>query len=453
MTSRFTGFDGVKLAADVGGDPADPAVLLLPAFGQTRAAWARAARALIAAGRFVVTVDLRGHGESDWSPDGSYELGDIAQDVAAVIAQMPSQPAVVGAGLGGLAALTAIGEHAGPDPIASALVLIDAAPRMAPKGLDRITALMTVDIPGFSSVEEAAAVVAEHLSNRERLDIGEVQRHLRRADDGRLRWHIDPAYQGFKADAAMRRAAQRRLTAAAATLDIPILFVHGEASAKIDQASIDAFRELVPHAEFIDIAGVGDMIIADRNDAFDSAILDFLERVVPRRASRPQGGVTARMLRDAMGCFATGVTVITTTGVNGEPVGFTANSFTSVSLEPPLVLFCVKRESASVAALRACGAFAVNILHIGQQAVSTRFAGKTGDRFAETEWDEWDHGVPIILDAMGNFECLIREIHDGGDHLIVVGSVKRVNFDPARDPLLFMQGKYRRVHVTREELN
>ena len=147
MTLRYGGFDGIKLAADVGGDPADPAVLLLPGFGQTRAAWARAAKALVAAGRYVVTIDHRGHGESDWCPRRRYEFGDIVRDVAAVIAQMPSQPAVVGAGLGGLAALVAIGEQP-DDPIAKALVLVDAAPRMSREGIDRLSALMTTDAEG-----------------------------------------------------------------------------------------------------------------------------------------------------------------------------------------------------------------------------------------------------------------------------------------------------------------
>ena len=451
MTLRYGGFDGIKLAADVGGDPADPAVLLLPGFGQTRAAWARAAKALVAAGRYVVTIDHRGHGESDWCPRRRYEFGDIVRDVAAVIAQMPSQPAVVGAGLGGLAALVAIGEQP-DDPIAKALVLVDAAPRMSREGIDRLSALMTTDAAGFATVEEAVEAIVRNLPNREGLDIAEVRRHLRRADDGLFRWHVDPAYHGFRTGAAERRAAQQRFTAAAMALDIPTLFVRGEASATVDQASIDTARELAPHAEFADIAGVGNAIVGDRNDAFDATVLDFLERAVPRPGLRPRGGVEPRLLRDALGCFATGVTVITTTGVTGEPVGFTANSFTSVSLDPPLVLFCVKRESTSVAALKNCGAFAVNILHIGQQAISTRFASRSANRFEETEWERWDQDVPIILDAMSNFECSISEIHDGGDHLIVLGRVERVHFDPARDPLLFLQGKYRRVHLAREEL-
>jgi len=451
MTIRFAGYDGIKLAADVAGDPANPCILLLPAFGQTRAAWSRAAKALAAAGRYVVTLDLRGHGESDWAPRRHYTLGDIVQDVTAVISQLPSRPAVVGAGLGGLAALAAIGEQA--EPIGCALVLVDAAPRMARQGLDRMSALMTIDTAGFSSVEEAAEAVAPYLPNSGIPSLAEIQRHLRRADDGRFRWHIDPAYHAFTEDASVRLSALQRLNAAAAAVRIPTALVRGEASATIDQDSIANFRALVPHAEFADLAGVGGAIVGDRNDAFDATILEFLERVVPRSGLQPQGGIEPRMLRDALGCFATGVTVITTSSANGDPVGFTANSFTSVSLDPPLVLFCIKRESPSTVALRAHGAFAVNILHIGQQAISGRFASKAADRFADTDCEQWNHRVPIIREAMANFECSIEEMHEGGDHLIVVGRVTRVHFDPARDPLLYLQGKYRRVHVTREELS
>lgn len=449
MTARLNGFGGVTLAADMAGDPNDPCVLLLPGFGQTSAAWAKAAKALTAAGRYVVTVDLRGHGDSDWAPNRHYDLGEIVQDIVAVIKQLPPKPVVVGASLGGLAALAAIGES--PEPLASALVLIDAAPRMSKAGLDRNGALMSMDVAGFATVAEAAKIVAEHFPGQQ-VNIEELKHQLRRSDDGRFRWHVDPAYEGFKVDAFGRVAAQSRFTDAASALGIPTLLIRGESSIKVDNKSIDSFRELVPHAEFAEIPGVGDSIIGSRNDAFDAAILGFLERTVPRSEPRPQGGVEVRQLRDAMGCFATGVTVITTLDPDGVPLGFTANSFTSVSLDPPLVLFCVKRESANVEALRKRRAFAVNVLHIGQQAISTRFASKMVDRFAETEWEVWDHRVPIILDAMANFECSIREIIDGGDHVIVIGLVKRVHFDAPRDPLLFFQGKYRRIHVARDEL-
>jgi flavin reductase (DIM6/NTAB) family NADH-FMN oxidoreductase RutF/pimeloyl-ACP methyl ester carboxylesterase len=450
MTTRFNGFEGIQLAADVTGDPDSPAIVLLPGFGQTRAAWSRAAKALAAAGRYVITLDLRGHGESGWSPTRHYALGDMVQDVIAVVAQLPTRPAIVGAGLGGLAALAAIGEQA--EPIASALVLVDAAPRMARKGLDRMTRLMTVGMTGFDSVEQAAAAIALHLPQGTPPKLDEMPRHLRRADDGRYRWHIDPAYHAFTEDASVRLPALQRLTAAAAAVRIPTLLVRGQDSALLDEDSVSAFRDLVPHAECADLAGVGGAIVGDRNDAFDATILEFLERVVPRADARPQGGIEPRLLRDALGCFATGVTVITSTTPEGEPIGFTVNSFTSVSLDPPLVLFCVKRNSASIGALRERGAFAVNILHMGQQAISSTFASRAVDRFSGIGVEHWDCQVPIIREAMANFECTVDEVHEGGDHLIVVGRVNRVHFDAARDPLLFLQGKYRRVHVAREEI-
>jgi flavin reductase (DIM6/NTAB) family NADH-FMN oxidoreductase RutF len=169
----------------------------------------------------------------------------------------------------------------------------------------------------------------------------------------------------------------------------------------------------------------------------------------PGPGARPQGGFEPQLLRDALGCFATGVTVITTSDVDGTPMGFTASSFTSVSLDPPLVLFCVRRGSPSMNALRQRGAFAVNVLHIGQQPISSRFASWDENHFAQTEWDVWGLQVPIILDAAANFECTIDEIAHGGDHVIVIGRVKRVHFDASRDPLLHFQGQYRRIHVAR----
>jgi flavin reductase (DIM6/NTAB) family NADH-FMN oxidoreductase RutF len=156
----------------------------------------------------------------------------------------------------------------------------------------------------------------------------------------------------------------------------------------------------------------------------------------------------ARRLRDAFGCFGTGVTVVTAFDVAGAPVGLTANSFTSVSLDPPLLLFCLDRRSRRAAVFQAAGAFAVNVLHAGQEALSTRFArGATADdHLADIEW-EASEGAPVLRDAMAVFACAKEAEHDGGDHLIVVGRVLRLDFRPEQDPLLYFQGRYRSVHV------
>lgn len=154
----------------------------------------------------------------------------------------------------------------------------------------------------------------------------------------------------------------------------------------------------------------------------------------------------ARRLRDAFGAFATGVTVVTAIDDNGERVGLTANSLTSVSLDPPLLLFCPARTASALPALRRSRRFAVNILADDQQAVADRFARRNVDRFAHAEWDDWD-GLPILGGALASFACALFAEHDGGDHAVIVGRIERVRGSPQSDPLLYFRGAYRRVHV------
>jgi flavin reductase (DIM6/NTAB) family NADH-FMN oxidoreductase RutF len=159
-----------------------------------------------------------------------------------------------------------------------------------------------------------------------------------------------------------------------------------------------------------------------------------------------RSGHDPRTLRDALGCFATGVTVVTCLGADGEPAGLTVNSFTSVSLDPPLLLVCLARNAASAAALVESGCFAVNVLQTGQQPASIRFATKDQDRFGTTPWSCGEGGAPILADSMGVFECERYAVHDGGDHHILIGKVVKATFDAALDPLLYFRGRYRRLH-------
>ena len=161
----------------------------------------------------------------------------------------------------------------------------------------------------------------------------------------------------------------------------------------------------------------------------------------------PTGDFTARQLRDAFGCFATGVTVVTTLDEGGAPVGLTANSFTSVSLEPPLVLFCLDRRSTRLPAFERAEVFAVNVLHAGQEGLSARFSRREPDRFAETAWTRGRSGVPVLRDVMAVFECRRHAVHDGGDHRVFLGGVDAVAWEGSYDPLVFFQGRYRSVHV------
>jgi flavin reductase (DIM6/NTAB) family NADH-FMN oxidoreductase RutF len=149
--------------------------------------------------------------------------------------------------------------------------------------------------------------------------------------------------------------------------------------------------------------------------------------------------------RKAMGCYPTGVAVVTALGPAREWVGMTANSFTSVSLEPPLVSFCLDRASVWFEAFQAAGHFAVNVLHESDEELSRRFAWLEG-----TSWDDlaattWRTGCPILEDALAAFECRVRDRHAAGDHVILVGEVLALS--AARDgaPLTYFRGGYRRL--------
>jgi flavin reductase (DIM6/NTAB) family NADH-FMN oxidoreductase RutF len=159
-------------------------------------------------------------------------------------------------------------------------------------------------------------------------------------------------------------------------------------------------------------------------------------------------GHDARTLRDALGCFATGVTVVTCIDSEGRPFGLTANSFTSVSLDPPLLLVCVHRDAASAAALTNASHFAVNVLQTGQQPASIRFSTRAEDRFGQGDWSEGEYGAPVLTESLSVFECERESMHEGGDHHILVGRVLKASFDPSLDPLLYFRGKYRRLHFT-----
>lgn len=150
-------------------------------------------------------------------------------------------------------------------------------------------------------------------------------------------------------------------------------------------------------------------------------------------------------LRQTLGCFATGVTVITTLGGGGKPVGLTASSFNSVSLDPPLVLFSLKRTAFSLREFLSADTFAVNVLREDDEDLSNRFAKSMEDKFDGVDYETWDTGCPILPSALASFECNIRYTYDGGDHVIFVGEVTRMSADPGGRPLLFYGGKYRAI--------
>ena len=152
-------------------------------------------------------------------------------------------------------------------------------------------------------------------------------------------------------------------------------------------------------------------------------------------------GIDPRALRIAFGRFATGVAVVTTLAPDGAPVGLTVNSFNSVSLDPPLVLWGLMQRSALLPVFLESPRFAVNVLAAGQQALSDRFASRAEDRFAGVGWEPGGGGMPLLHDALARFECAVEHVFEAGDHLMFLGRVERFEHRDG-DPLLFFSSRY-----------
>lgn len=279
-TRQFRTADGLTLAGDVGGPEGAPTVLLMHGGGQTRHSWSGAFAALLAAGYRGINLDARGHGKSEWSSTRAYGLKDRIKDIHAAVGGGSDAPfALVGASMGGLTAIHAIGEGLTP----AALVLVDIVPQMEAAAVDRIVGFMNANHGGFASLDDAADAVAAYYPERPRpKDSSGLMKNLRLKDDGRLYWHWDPAMFNVEDPANFHAPLARSTERLGQRPEVPVLVVRGRLSDIVSDASVAAFRGQVPHAEVHDISGAGHMIAGDRNDAFNEAVIGFLARTLPR---------------------------------------------------------------------------------------------------------------------------------------------------------------------------
>jgi flavin reductase (DIM6/NTAB) family NADH-FMN oxidoreductase RutF len=164
----------------------------------------------------------------------------------------------------------------------------------------------------------------------------------------------------------------------------------------------------------------------------------------PRKAQPPS--FSAPEFRAALGMFATGVTIVTARAADGKIIGLTANSFNSVSLTPPLVLWSLSRAAASMAVFSAGSHYAINVLASDQKELAERFASRGADRWAGVTFDTGTGGAPLLHGAAASFECFNRSRYEEGDHVIFVGEVERCTRRDGASPLLFHGGRYYTEH-------
>jgi pimeloyl-ACP methyl ester carboxylesterase len=275
------GVGGVRIVADRYGEPDAPAVVFLHGGGQTRRSWGRAAAAVAERGWQAITVDLRGHGESDWSDDGDYRVTTFAKDVLEVLRGLPARPVLVGASLGGFTAMLLAGELS-PATV-RAVILVDIVPNMNPSGASRIHDFMHDRMEsGFGSLDEVADMIQEYNPHRPRpTDLDGLKTNLRHRD-GRWYWHWDPKFiDGTSALPPIEVTEVDRMYAAVDAIlstGVPMLLVRGQVSDLVTQERADEFIARFPGIDFVDVGGAGHMVAGDRNDLFAGAVVEFLAR-------------------------------------------------------------------------------------------------------------------------------------------------------------------------------
>jgi non-heme chloroperoxidase len=284
LTLRYSRWQG-------GGAP----ILVLHGGGQTRHAWEESCARLGDIGYDVTALDLRGHGESDWSTSQSYGLDDFAADVVAVLPQLGWQrAALLGFSLGGLASLHLTARR--PE-LCAALMLVDVAPRLETEGVRRIRDFMTRH-ESFGSLDDVIAALREYNPNRppDSIRPESLLRNLRKRPDGRWEWHYDtyfrtPVPEG--ADGVYRSRimglTHEELLAAARTVRCPTLVVRGAMSDVLSDEGVRELLETIPHAEAATVERAGHQVAGDRNDAFLVALTPFLRRAYPASGAGPDG--------------------------------------------------------------------------------------------------------------------------------------------------------------------
>lgn len=285
----FTGSSGLALAADHWKPSSDTGsvphsaktILLLHGGGQTRHSWKKTGEVLAGRGAEVFSLDSRGHGDSAWDPHADYSLQAMNADGLAVLEQIPAVTGrtgpvtIVGASLGGMAG---IGISAlAPSGAVDKLVLVDVVPRFEKSGSKRIREFMSGNVGGFDDLDEAAAAIADYLPHRRATGPTEgLKRNLRQRADGRWYWHWDPAFLTPPGDDPDIRT--DLLEKQATSLTIPIQLIRGQLSDVVSEESVRHFLDLMPSVEFVELTGAGHTAAGDDNDAFTTAVIDFIGR-------------------------------------------------------------------------------------------------------------------------------------------------------------------------------
>jgi flavin reductase (DIM6/NTAB) family NADH-FMN oxidoreductase RutF/pimeloyl-ACP methyl ester carboxylesterase len=391
----------------------------------------------------LIAIDMLGHGKSELPPENA-SLADYADQAIGLLDSLD------------LTSVSIVGHSMG------ALVAQEIALR-APRRVRRLVSLNAVFRRPPALAEAVRARAAKLSGHGDPAGI----------TDTVARWFGDPVPAGLaKTAEETRRSLQSvnlegyartyRLFARAdmehverlANLAMPALFMTGSDDKNSSPAMSAAMARLAPHGRCLILDGERHMMAIASPEKVVRHIAAFLEGDHATKTSgkaEMDSAFDTGEFRRALGSFLTGVTIVTTIGPDGEPRGFTANSFTSVSLDPPLVLVCISKQANGHPVFATSKAFAVNVLSEGQKAASGVFASKAADKFAAVEWRPGMTGSPVIDESVATFDCDLDQLVDAGDHSLLIGRVR--NFSHvASQPLGYCRGGYVNLGLSQEAL-
>ena len=277
---KFKVSSGLNIAASSWGRDSDPLVILLHGGGQTRHAWGETGEKLSQNGFYVLALDLRGHGDSDWHPNGEYGVDNYKKDIVSILQEVKKPAAFIGASLGGMTSLSIAGDPELREKC-WALVMVDIGLYPNLEGSQEIVEFMHSGSEGFASIEEAAESVANYLPHRKRpRDNRGLEKNLRLKDDGRYYWHWDPRFLDSRPKDIPEDYKEKQKSFAK-VVETPTLLIKGAMSNILTQNEVDDFLQVITHSEFVEIKDAAHMVAGDRNDIFAAAAIDFLENHYP----------------------------------------------------------------------------------------------------------------------------------------------------------------------------
>ena len=392
------------------------ALVLIHGVGLNADAWEQQI-AHFAASHRIIALDMLGHGGSINAPADA-TLDDYVEQVRRLLDDLAISSAnVVGHSMGGLVAIGLTLRH--------------------PMRVKRLAVLNSV----YERTAKARAAVearAEAMAAGGAMDFEETLERWFGTGDGGLRQQVKGWLTATRRDAyhcAYRIFAtgDRLFSGKLSDIRCPGLFATGSLDPNSTPAMAEAMAKAVARGSAKVIEGARHLMnltTPDETNAMLAALLG--ERL---------SNFDNRELRTAFGSFMTGVTIVTTAGIDGAPRGFTANSFTSVSLEPPLLMLCIGKAAASIDVFRNAPGFAVNILSEQQKETSVLFASKRPDKFDLAEWRPGPYGNPLIDGSAAWFDCSRYQVLDGGDHIILMGHIEAFSYSDA-NPLGYARGGY-----------